>query len=131
MGTLVFTGSTTARFEHAWIPARVRDYLKSGFLSTRFLLADVGEKLQTRLVEVIMLRTLMSDRLWRLPIGLLECKYYRDLTQMMDCTRKPHYSNYLLLYSCSKTIFLFFFWGGDRARNPSLERINYPLSNKG
>ena len=105
-------GQPPLDLKHAWIPARVRDYLKSGFLSTRFLLADVGEKLQTRLVEVIMLRTLMGDRLWRLPIGLLECKYYRDLTQMMDCTSKPHCSSYLLLYSCSNFFFPFLFFGG-------------------
>ena len=79
----------------------------SGFLDIKSLLnvKNVGEKVRTRFTEAIMLQTLMGDRLLRRPIGFLESDYkgHRNLIQMMDCTGKPHCSNYLLQL-------LIFFW---------------------
>ena len=110
------------------VTERVRNSLISGFLSIKSLLdvKNVGEKVRIRIAEVIILRILMGDRLLRRPIGFLESDYenHRNLIQMMDCSGKPHYSNYL--YSCSNVLVILYI----RAKNPSLERI-YPLPNKG
>ena len=82
------------------VTSRARDHLISGFLDIRSLLnvKNVGEKVRTRFAEVIMLRTLMGDRLLKRPIGFLESDYenHRNLIQMMDCSGKPHCSSYLL-----------------------------------
>ena len=89
-------------FKNTRVTTRVRDHLVSGFLDIALLLKvkNVGEKVRTRFTEATILRTLMGDRLLRRPIGFLESDYenHRNLIQMMDCTGKPHYSNYL--YSC-------------------------------
>ena len=85
---------------HPQVTERVRGYFKSGFLNISMSVRDLRGKVGTRIAEVIILRTLMGDRLLKRPIGFLESDYenHRNLIQMMDCTGKPHYSNYL--YSC-------------------------------
>ena len=120
---------TVEDLKNARVTERVRGYLISGFLDMRSLLnaKNVGEKVRTRFAEVIMLRKLMGSRLLGHPIGILECNYdnLMSLTEMMECTGKPHYSDYL--YIC----LIFFMILYIRAKNPSLECINYPLPNKG
>ena len=96
----------TADLMHPQVTERVQGYLKSGFLDI-LNVKNLGEKVRTRIAEVIILRTLMGDRLLKRPIGFLESDYenHRDLIQMMDCTGKPHCSNYL--YIC--LIFLLYY----------------------
>ena len=83
------------------VTERVRGYLISGFLDIKSLLnvKNVGDKVRTRFAEVIMLRTLMGDRVLGHPIGIPERDYksLMSLTEMMTCTGKPHYPNYLYI----------------------------------
>ena len=80
--------------EAAPITMQVWEYLTSAFLDIRSLLdaKNLGGKARTRCVEVIMLRTLMGDRLWKRHIGFPERDYksYRGLMQKMNCTGMSH-----------------------------------------
>ena len=73
----------------------VRGYIGSSFLDIWSLLnaKNVGGKARTRFVEVIMLRTLMGDRLWKQHIGFLGSSYdsHRNLIKGMSCTGKSYY----------------------------------------
>ena len=85
------------------VTERVRVNVTSAFQNVKSLLdaKNVGGKVRTRIVEAIMLRTLMGDRLWNRHLGFLETDYqsHRKLIQGMSCTGKSHRSNYLFSYS--------------------------------
>jgi len=74
------------------ISPRVRNFITSAFLDIRLLVnaPNVGGKVRTRFVEVIMLRTLMGDRLWKRHVGFLESDYesHKNLIQRMGCTEQ-------------------------------------------
>lgn len=76
----------------AWKMAPVQEYFISAFLEIRSLLKakNLGDKVRMRLVEVILLRALMGERLWKRHIGFLECDYrsHKNLIQGMKCTSK-------------------------------------------
>ena len=85
------------------VTKRMREYITSTFLDLKSLLnvKNVGGKVRTRIIEVIILQTLMGDRLWKHHIGFPEGDYenHRNLIQKMNCTGKSHCSRYL--YTCS------------------------------
>ena len=78
---------------------QVDDYVGLAFLNFTSLLnaKNVGGKVRTRIVEAIILRTLMGDRLWKRHIGFPECDYesHNNLIQKMCSSGKSHCSNYL------------------------------------
>lgn len=81
------------------VTGQVREYFISAFLDIKLLLQakNVGGKVRTRLVEAVMLRTLMGDRLWKRHIGFPECDYerHRNIIQKMSCTGEFYRLNYL------------------------------------
>lgn len=85
------------------ITPRVRDYITPAFLDIKSLLnaKNVGGKVRTRFVEVIMLRVLMDDRLWKRHVGFLEGDYdsHRNLIQRMNCTGMSHCSSNCFIYN--------------------------------
>ena len=85
------------------ITPRVRDYISPAFLDIRSLMnaKNVGGKVRTRFVEVIMLRVLMDDRLWKRHVGFLERDFnsHKNLIQRMNCTGMSHCSSNSFIYN--------------------------------
>lgn len=89
------------------IPPRVREYFISAFGDAKLVInaKNVG-RMRTRLVEIIILRTLMGDRLWKRHIGFQESDYesHTNLLQKMNCTGRPH------CFNCLGRLVLIFLW---------------------
>ena len=94
---------TTKDVSTVKISTRVKEYIVPSFLDVWSLLnaKNVGGKVRTRFVEVIILRTLMGDRLWKQHIGF-PVSYYESHSNLMQgmtesCTGKSYCLNYCLL----------------------------------